>query len=145
MSEFSNFFPAAIASPDGVTYPSGEHWWQSAKYIETAPELAAKIQAAGTVDEAHTLSHTEGHDKHRPDWDDVKYDILLSILRAKFAQHEALANALCATEGREIVNVDSDAWAGMQAPGGIATGSNHVGKALMIVREELLQAKSTQK
>ena len=138
MSEFSNFYPAAVTAPDGVVYPSGEHWWQCAKYLETAPELAVKIQAASTVDEAHVLSHTEGHDRHRPDWDDAKYEILRSILRAKFAQHAALATALMATEGREIVNVDSDVWAGMQAPGGIATGNNHVGKALMTVRAELL-------
>ena len=42
------------------------------------------------------------------------------------------------TEGRELVNVDTDNWAGMAAAGGIATGHNNVGKALMEVRAELL-------
>ena len=58
---------------------TGEHAWQAAKYLETAPEMAAKITAAATVDEAHTLSHTEGIDKHRQDWDEAKYDILVSV------------------------------------------------------------------
>ena len=66
--------------------------------------------------------------------------MLLGILRAKFAQHPEVAAALLASEGREIVNVDTDSWAGMQAPGGIATGGNHLGKALMVVRAELAAA-----
>ena len=45
------------------------------------------------------------------------------------------------TEGRELVNVDTDSWAGMSAAGGIATGHNNVGKALMEVRAELLDKK----
>ena len=45
------------------------------------------------------------------------------------------------TEGRELVNVDTDNWAGMAAAGGIATGHNNVGKALMEVRAELLSKK----
>eukprot|EP01043_Picozoa_sp_COSAG02_P068549 COSAG02_NODE_11423_length_1727_cov_2.120393_3_plen_79_part_00 len=43
---------------------------------------------------AHTISHTEGIDKHRPDWDDAKYGVLLTILRAKFSQHPDLAAQL---------------------------------------------------
>ena len=88
--------------------------------------------------EAHTLAHTEGIDKHRPDWDEVKYEVLLSILRTKFRQHRQLAEALLATDGRIIVNIDTDSWAGMQAPEGISTGHNHVGIALMAIRQELL-------
>jgi len=57
----------------GTLYKTGEHCWQAAKYLETAPELAAKITMVETIDEAHTISHTEGMDKHRPDWDEVKY------------------------------------------------------------------------
>ena len=45
------------------------------------------------------------------------------------------------TEGRDLVNVDTDNWAGMAAGGGIATGQNNVGKALMEVRAELLAKK----
>ena len=45
------------------------------------------------------------------------------------------------TEGRELVNVDTDHWAGMTAAGGIATGQNNVGRALMEVRAELLDKK----
>jgi len=60
------------------------------------------------------------------------------LLRAKFSQHADIAAQLLATEGKELVNVDTDNWAGMAAAGGIATGHNNVGKALMEVRAELL-------
>ena len=46
------------------------------------------------VHAAHTVSHTEGIDKLRPDWDDAKYGVLLTILRAKFSQHPDLAAQL---------------------------------------------------
>ena len=69
---FSNFYRATVQMPGGVVYKTGEHCWQSAKYLETVPEVAAKIAEAGTVDEAHMLSHTEGLDRQRPDWDAVK-------------------------------------------------------------------------
>jgi len=36
--------------------------------------------------------------------------------------------------------VDSDQWAGMHASGGIPTGHNHAGAALMAIRTELNQA-----
>merc|ERR1711862_641135 len=86
---FSNFSDYAVKL-NGVTYPSGEHAWQSLKYETSAPEIASKIQQAATVDAAHTISHTEGFNRHRKDWDEVKYGVLLTILRAKFTQHVAL-------------------------------------------------------
>lgn len=137
---FSNFFPAPVEL-ESLVYPTGEHAWQSLKYVDTAPELAAKIQQAETVDAAHMISHSEGVDKHRRDWDSVKYDILLAIIRAKFRQHPPLLQELLATGDRLIVNVDTDQWAGMSAAGGIPTGQNNMGKALMQARKEFREAK----
>ena len=54
---------------------------------------------------AHTLSHTEGIDKHRPDWDDVKYDVLLTILRAKFSQHPDLASKLVRSKTADLGSI----------------------------------------
>jgi len=122
---------------DSLSYPSAEHAWQCLKFRETAPDLANRIRETETVDAAHLISHSEGMDKIREDWDVVKYDMLLKILRAKFQQHAALREPLLATGDRLLVNVDIDKWAGMSAAGGIATGDNNMGKALMKVREEL--------
>ena len=90
-----------------------------------------------TVAAAHMLAHTDGMDKQPADWDIIKYDVLLTVLRAKFKQNPKLAEELVATGDRTIVNADTDSWAGMSAAGGIATGQNNVGKALMQVRGEL--------
>eukprot|EP00930_Biecheleria_cincta_P102327 TRINITY_DN94029_c0_g1_i1.p1 TRINITY_DN94029_c0_g1~~TRINITY_DN94029_c0_g1_i1.p1 ORF type:complete len:382 (+),score=73.60 TRINITY_DN94029_c0_g1_i1:176-1321(+) len=133
---FSNFsdYPVQVNS---VMYRTGEHAWQCLKYETSSPDLAAKIRDAPTVDDAHTISNTDGRDKQRGDWDDVKLEVLLSILRAKFSQHDALKAELLATGHKLIVNIDTDKWAGMSAAGGIPTGQNNVGKALMKIRDEL--------
>lgn len=133
---FSNFYSSPIML-DALSYPTVEHAWQSLRFASTMPELAAKIRQAETADDAHTLARTDGWNKHRKDWDDAKYEILLTLLRAKFGQHAPLSQELLDTGDKMLVNVDSDQWAGMSAAGGIATGHNHFGKALMRVRAEL--------
>merc|ERR1712048_108690 len=133
---FSLPYPAAFQL-DGVTYKTAEHAWQSLKYATSAPELALKIQQAVTVDEAVNFSRSEGFERERPDWDSVKCEVLLKIQRAKFQQNAALKQELLSTGKRLIVNVGQDKWAGMSAAGGIPTGANNLGKALMQVRDEL--------
>jgi len=133
---FANQYPAAV-EVNGLTYPTAEHAWQSFKYVDTAPELATKIQKTETVEAALVLLHTEGTDNIRDDWDIIKFDMLLKVQKAKFQQHKVLQEKLLATGERMLVNVDTDTWGGMSAVGGIATGRNHVGKALMQVRQEL--------
>jgi len=136
---FSNLFPASVQL-DSVSYRTGEHAWHSLKFAGSAPELATKIQQAETVDAAQALSFMEGTDKQRPDWEGVRCELLRTILRAKFQQHPALRQELLDTGDRLIVNVDTDPWAGMSAAGGIPTGSNNLGKALMELRGELRAA-----
>ena len=131
---FSNFYPAAVEL-DGVCYPTVEHFWQAAKFPTDAP-LQARIRAAPTVQEAHLLGQNPDAPL-REDWDEVKGDVLLPALRAKFNAHVELREALLATGDKTIVNVDSDRWAGMQVSGGVSSGQNHVGLLLMQVRSEL--------
>lgn len=101
-------------------------------------ELAEEIAQAPTVDEVLRLSLTQGHERQEANWEEVKGEVLLTLLRAKFRQSAEAAAALKATAPKTIVCVDTDGWAGMAAAGGIATGQNHVGKALETVRAELL-------
>ncbi len=67
---------------------------------------------------------------------------LYRIMHAKFASSPELSAALVASDGRELVSVDTDPWMGMQSPGGIATGHNNLGKVLMRVRGELILSRS---
>ena len=55
------------------------------------------------------------------------------------AASSGLKDHLLATAPKKIVCVDIDPWLGMQASGGISSGQNGMGRALMAVRDELLQ------
>jgi len=128
---------------NGKVYLTLEHYWQSIRYGTTAPDLAAKICKSYTVQAAIMLSNREGMNKIRPDWDEVKEDLLIQGLRAKFAPTDEVAvKALKDTMPKTIVCADVDPWKGMTAVGGIATGQNHVGKALEAVRTQLLEGSS---
>ena len=55
----------------------------------------------------------------------------------KAAESSGFREALLATGDKLLVYLETDPWAGMMAPGGLATGQNHVGKALMDLRDKL--------
>jgi len=137
----SHLYPAST-NIDGITYATLEHYWQCAPFLGRDAELTARIAKASTTQEASCIAHGAGPDAQRPDWRDCRDSLLINALRAKFSQHADVAESLLGTGEKTIVCVDVDPWAGMQAPGGIASGQNHVGKALMAIRAELRAAKS---
>ena len=67
--------------------------------------------------------------------------LLKRALAAQYATPAAaesgLVAHLLATADQLLVNVDVDPWLGMQAAGGISSGQNVFGKALMALRAEL--------
>jgi ribA/ribD-fused uncharacterized protein len=71
----------------------------------------------------------------RPDWDDVKVDVMRDILRAKADQHEYVRRKLLATGERELVENSwrDDYWGW----GPNRDGQNMLGKLWMEVRAEL--------
>ena len=58
--------------------------------------------------------------------------------RTRAAADSGLRAHLLETTPKTIVCVDIDPWLGMQAAGGISSGQNGMGKALMKTRDELL-------
>lgn len=68
--------------------------------------------------------------------------LLAAALRAQYLGEggAALLAHLLETADKLIVNVDVDPWLGMQAAGGISTGQNMLGKALMELRAEAAAA-----
>lgn len=137
----SPLYPTSVAI-NGVTYPTLEHFWLAAPFLGREESLATAIANAPTTEEAGIIANGAGVNAPRPDWRDVRGSVLLEAIRTKAAQDAAFAQAIKDTGSKMIVCVDIDPWGGMQAPGGIATGQNHVGKTLMTVREELLAASS---
>ena len=71
----------------------------------------------------------------RPDWEAVKEQVMLEVLRAKFTQHEDLKAVLLGTGDAKLVeHTEKDSYWG---DGGDGSGKNRLGLLLMQLREEL--------
>ena len=101
------------------------------------PEIQEKIrQIASPMDAA-----LEGRDRQnplRPDWEEVKDEVMLQALRMKFNQHPEIAKRLLATGDAILIeHTQNDAY---WADGGDGSGKNRLGLLLMQVRDELKNA-----
>jgi ribA/ribD-fused uncharacterized protein len=73
----------------------------------------------------------------RPDWEDVKDDIIREGVLLKFQTHAAIRNILLKTGSEELVeNAPGDFYWGCGVDG---SGLNRLGEILMEVREQLRQ------
>lgn len=119
---------------DGVVYPTVEHYYQCAKFLETAPDYAEKIRTTANPALIKNMGRTKKVEG-RADWDDVQLDVMRTALRAKFAQHEELADLLRGTGAARLEEESpSDAYWGIGADG---AGENHLGVLLAEVRASL--------
>lgn len=114
----------------GVQYLTLEHAFQAAK--TNHPQEKHNIATANSPGMAKKLGRMCNL---REDWQEVKDDIMLDLLRIKFSP-QALAFLLLRTGDRELVegNTWGDRYWG-QCPLGF--GENRLGKLLMQVRVEL--------
>jgi N-glycosidase YbiA len=79
----SNFFKSPILI-DGKLWPTTEHYFQAMKF-PTRPEHQEKIRTNNSPELAKKLGYeSEGF---RPDWNDVKDEMMYRALLAKFTQH----------------------------------------------------------
>ena len=98
------------------------------------PQIQEKIrQIASPMDAA-----IEGRDRQnslRPDWEEVKDEVMLQALRMKFSQNPEIGKELLATGDTILIeHTQNDAY---WADGGDGSGKNKLGLLLMQVREEL--------
>lgn len=123
----SNFFPSPVEM-DGALYVTVENAFQAAKTVD--PVLRQDFETC-SPDESKMRGMAVAL---RPDWEAVKLDIMLDLLRRKFAI-PALGRRLAATGTAEIVNrnVFGDAFWGVTRSG----GRNELGRLLMRVRAEV--------
>jgi N-glycosidase YbiA len=129
--EFSNFaiYPIKLK---GKIWPSTEHYFQAQKFAGTSQETA--IQNAVSPTKAAEMGRNRKI-RIRPNWDNVKDNVMHEATRAKFTQHADLKAMLIATGDAKIVeHTENDAYWG---DGGDGKGLNKLGKILMRVREEL--------
>ena len=72
--------------------------------------------------------------KIREDWETIKDDVMLSIVRAKFFQNKVYLQQLLSTKGARLCeHTKKDRYWG---DGGDGSGQNRLGHILMAVRDE---------
>lgn len=142
----SHFYPSPITL-DGEGWPTVEHYYQAQKSAD--PRYRAAIRAAVHPGLAKRLaappaaprriSRDSWFRRHgeqpRPDWHEVKLDIMRRADHAKFAQNADLAALLLATGDADLVE-DSPGepfW----GTGQDGAGLNWAGRVLMEVRSQL--------
>lgn len=114
------------------TWPTSEHFFQAQKFCGTDHEEEIRTTASAMV------AARKGRSRKRPlraDWEDVKEDVMLEALRAKFSQHAEIRDALLATgDARIVEHTNNDRY---WADGGDGSGKNRLGVLLEQVRGEL--------
>jgi len=129
--EFSNFtgFPYELK---GVIWATSEHYFQAQKFAGTEHEETVRLIPSPMA------VAKKGRNRSLPlraDWEAVKDDIMREAVRAKFAQHPALASLLLSTGNAELVEhtTNDNYW----GDGGDGSGRNMLGKILVEIRNEL--------
>ena len=98
------------------------------------PKIQEKIrQIASPMDAA--LEGRNRQNPLRPDWEEIKDEVMLQVLRMKFSQNPEIAKELLATGDAILIKHtrNDDYW----TDGGDGSGKNKLGLLLMQVREEL--------
>jgi N-glycosidase YbiA len=129
-----NGFSANAVEVDGKLYPTVEHAYQAAKCTDLAGKEA--IRQARSPLMAKQLANETYKAAKRPDWDDVKLEVMERLYRLKIAQHSEVKQALLATGDQAIhENSPVDYFWGCGKDG---TGQkSHIGKLWMKIRAEL--------
>jgi ribA/ribD-fused uncharacterized protein len=130
----SNFYERPLTYRD-IEFPTAEHAYQAQKAV-----TERGFQAIRNAKDAKQAKRKGRRIVCREDWDIVKDDIMLEILRAKF-RDPSMALRLLATRGTELVehNYWHDNYWGSCDCGGFmcGDGENVLGKLLMQIREEI--------
>lgn len=151
-------------------YATAEHLFQALKFIypgASADSLrfAELIRNANTPNKARILARlkcgggyrwrtdlnepirrfTELGVRLRPDWDDVRLDVMLFVLREKFRQSPRARQALLDTGKAPLVEHSprDSFWGDCGRGETVGPGQNHLGRLLASVREELRQQTTT--
>lgn len=124
----SNFFPCKLEF-EGLTFDNSEAAFQAAKCLNPIERTKFVGLAAGKSKRLGKKVEL------RPDWNDIRIDVMREVLRAKFGQNKDLAEKLVATGDAELIEFNNwrDSFWGVCN----GKGQNNLGKLLMQVRKEI--------
>ena len=127
----SNFYNCDIVY-EGISYKSAEAAFQAQKCIDDNKKLEFSALSAG---QAKKLGKEI---ELRKDWNDIRVDIMKSVVRTKFDQHPELQEQLVATGDRCLIEVN--VWHDMFWGVSSGKGRNMLGRILMDLRKEYKEA-----
>lgn len=140
----SNFYPCEVHF-EGLTYKSTEAAFQAAK-IKCNDELETlETRKLFTTVSASEAKHMGRHCELRKDWEEVKDNIMETIVKEKFTSHQDLADKLIQT-GDSIL-IEGTTWHDNYWGNCTCSkcknkqGKNKLGCILMKVRSELQEAR----
>ena len=132
---FLSNFESSPFTADGATFPTVEHWFQAFKTLD--PVEFREIAAADTPGRAKRMGR---HVTLRPDWEEVKVDVMREGLRKKFAIPRFRA-MLLATGDEELMEGNTwhdNTWGNCVCQKCQNTpGRNMLGMLLMEIRNEI--------
>lgn len=143
LSNMSNVFPLMV---NGVRVPSSEALYQAMRFPHE-PAWQQEILSAGHAMQAKMVAKKDGRRANfsRPDFDEIRVDVMRWALRIKLAQHQETFGALLIESGdRAIVEFSKkdDFWGAK--PDGVEptrlVGTNMLGRLLMELRDEYIAA-----
>lgn len=119
----------------GELYPTAEHAYQAAQFMDTNPELAEAVRKCASPRLASDFAN-ENSEYDDPNWKEKRLLIMEEIVSAKLYQHDYVKNTLMESGLRTIIEMnDDDAFWGW---GSDKKGENDLGKIWMKLRDELI-------
>lgn len=131
----SNFYPCEVMF-QGILYPSSEHAYQAHKSLDIETrEYISTLETPNLAKKAGKMLDV------RNDWDEVKYEIMYEIVKAKFIQNLNLQLNLLDTGDCQIIEGNhwhDQIWGQCYCPKHYdLEGTNWLGKILMQIRDEI--------
>ena len=131
----SNFWPVSVVY-EGHVYPSVENAYQAAKTLDPSLRLPFETYTSSQAKKAsHKLSI-------RPDWSDIKLEVMEGLLLQKFTPGSEFADFLDKTKDFTLTEGNSwhdNFWGNCtcgKKPACAAPGMNHLGNLLMKIRKQ---------
>jgi ribA/ribD-fused uncharacterized protein len=130
----SNFYMCPVMYA-GLLFPSSEHAYMASKTDDVS--IRKHILSLKRARDARNFGQTFAM---RPDWDNVKYRYMKTVLKDKFTRNTDLAIKLLETKDAKLVeggNWCDIYWGTCSCPKHQGVGKNALGSVLMEIREEL--------
>lgn len=129
---FSNFSLHPITLEDKV-WPTSEHYFQAQKF-PSEPDYQEEMRNAARPHDVAKMGRDRSYTL-RPDWENVKDDLMRLAVLQKFADYEDIRSVLLSTGDKDIIEVTTNDY--YWGEGTKKTGKNMLGVILMEVRDAL--------